>query len=272
MTTDDDENLCTSPFGVANSDVRYTGRLSQWRAGCFDAMEPDDAWYVEPRIRVTGPSVRDISLYPEGEGARLLREDLAFRRKSVGNEAGFRRVRRAMHKRPEKTPVAALGEHPAYFPRAHRPRARPGDDPSPRVVDRLLRVRGSIPARAPRGFPKNLPGAPERPEYPTPRRVPEEDAEEGAEKDTPRGTMMTDGMRHLPEGFQPATTESRERRLARKLVRTLGKVIAPHASWEGGGTETRAEEGDVSGSEGESNGTARAVGGAAHHRRNTVGE
>ena len=236
MTTDDDENLCTSPFGVANSDVRYTGRLSQWRAGCFDAMEPDDAWYVEPRIRVTGPSVRDISLYPEGEGARLLREDLAFRRKSVGNEAGFRRVRRAMHKRQEKTPVAALR---GKIQRTSRERIARALDPE------TIRRRASwtdSSASAARyqhahreDSPKISPAPPERPEYPTPRRVPEEDAEEGAEKDTPRGTMMTDGMRHLPEGFQPATTESRERRLARKLVRTLGKVIAPHASWEGAG-------------------------------------
>ena len=185
MTTDDDENLCTSPFGVANSDVRYPGRLSQWRTGCFDAMDPDDAWYVEPRIRVTGPSVRDISLYPEGEGARLLREDLAFRRKSVGNEAGFRRVRRAMHKRQEKTPVAALR---GKIQRTSRERIARALDPE------TIRRRASwtdSSASAARyqhahreDSPKISPAPPERPEYPTPRRVPEEDAEEdgGAEQ------------------------------------------------------------------------------------------
>ena len=165
-----------------------------------------------------------------------------------------------MHKRQEKTPVAALRGNIQRTSRERIARALDPETIRRRASWTDSRVRGSIPARAPRGS-RNLPGAPERPEYPTPRRVPEEDAEEGAEKDTPRGTMMTDGMRHLPEGFQPATTESRERRLARKLVRTLGKVIAPHAVVGGGGTETRAEEGDVSGSEGESNGTARAVGG-----------
>ena len=214
------------------------------RAGSVDAMEPDDAWYAEPRIRVTGPSVRDISLYPEGEGARLLREDLAFRRKSVGNEAGFRRLMRAMHKRQEKTPVAALRGH---IQRTSRERIARALDPE--TVRRRASWTDSSASAARykhahrEDSPKISPAPPERPEYPTPRRVPEQGAEEGAEEGTPRGTMMTDGMRHLPEGFEPATAESRERRLARQLARTLGKVIAPHASWEGAGPRLEPRRG-----------------------------
>ena len=262
MTTDDDENLCTSPFGVANSDVRYTGRLSQWRAGCFDAMEPDDAWYVEPRIRVTGPSVRDISLYPEGEGARLLREDLAFRRKSVGNEAGFRRVRRAMHKRQEKTPVAALRGN---IQRTSRERIARALDPE------TIRRRASwtdSSASAARyqhahreDSPKISPGAP--------RAARVSHTEEGArggcrggcregytarDDDDGRHAASPGGVPTGDHGVPRAATGEETGENPREgdcAARVVG----------GGGTETRAEEGDVSGSEGESNGTARAVGG-----------
>ena len=202
---------------------------------------------------------RDISLYPEGEGARLLREDLAFRRISVGNEAGFRRVRRAMHKRQEKTPVAALRGN---IQRTSRERIARALDPE------TIRRRASwtdSSASAARyqhahreDSPKISPAPPERPEYPTPRRVPEEDAEEGAEGYTARDD---DDGRHAasPGGVPTGDHGVRERRLARKLVRTLGKVIAPHAPWEGAGPRLEPRRGERK--RRRSNGTARAVGG-----------
>ena len=149
----------------------------------------------------------------------------------------------------------APGAHPAHLPRAHRPRARPGDGPSPRVVDRLLRVRGSIRTRAPPGFPENLAGAS--------RAARVSHTEEGARRrcrggcrggyaarddDDGRHAASPGGVRTGDRGFPRATIGEaigENPREGDRAARVVG----------GGGTETRAEEGKVSEMQRERNGS-----------------
>ena len=213
--------------------------------------------------RALGPSVRDMSLYDETDGWALSDRERASRRDLVAADARFRRLRRRMRERQEKTPTAALRAHIQVTARAKTAR-----DLHPDVIRRRAAgaegpdaARRFAPARDDGGRTTGGGGGPSRSSDvgaegtggaragagdgdgdPGAGATRSDDRGPEGETSAGDGARGEDGMRHLPEGGLGDWTPpvSRERRLAMKVARALGRVVAPHASWEGA-RSTRGE-------------------------------
>ena len=206
-----------------------------------------------------------MSLYDETDGWALSDRERASRRDLVAADARFRRLRRRMRERQEKTPTAALRAHIQVTARAKTAR-----DLHPDVIRRRAAgaegpdaARRFAPARDDGGRTTGGGGGPSRSSDvgaegtggaragagdgdgdgdPGAGVTRSDDGGPEGETSAGDGARGEDGMRHLPEGGLGDWTPpvSRERRLAMKVARALGRVVAPHASWEGA-RSTRGE-------------------------------